>query len=67
MNKEIECVNEDENWDGIVAELNPYHEGDDKESKNDVNNDIEPINLKDVLPSSITRYKLWLMNLVIKH
>ena len=49
-----ECFNEDGNWDGIVAELNPNHESDDEESENeDVRDNIEQINLENALPSIV--------------
>lgn len=57
VNEEIECFNEDENLDGIIAELNPRHESDNDESENeDLRDDVEPIDLKDVLPS-IARHR----------
>ena len=53
----IECINEDKNCDGIVAELYLNHQSDDEERKNeDIRDNIELIDLKDMLPS-ITRHR----------
>lgn len=43
----------------MVAELNPHHDSDNKESKSeDLRNDIKLIDLKDMLPSTARRRSL---------
>ena len=57
LDQPIECFNEDENCERIVAELNPNHESDDGECENeDIRDIIELTDLKESLPS-ITRHR----------
>ena len=43
VDKHIKCFGEDENCDGIVAELNPKHESDEESENEDVQDNAEAV------------------------